>query len=372
MTPLTVALLILFPAFALFLEKRFELCKKIGAIVICYAVGIFLGNSGIPLGSKAAIEEIVNVVIPIAIPLFIFRTDFIGWLKQSRSTVISYTVCITMVSAICMFSGVFFSRWIPEAWQVAGMLAGVYTGGTPNLTAIAQSLSTPSEIIILTNSIDMVTGSVFLFILLALGREFLKNFLHVLPIEEESNESVEENQSSILKGGSLGLLLSIVILGIAFGLSHLIFGTVSVGFIIFMISLLSIGLSFKDKIRNLSGPYEFGQYLLMIFCFGIGLMSNMNNFLKHSSALLVMITTVITLSIILHFILAKLFKIDRDTAVITCVASIFGPPFVPLIADRFKNQQMIIPGITTGLVGFAIGNFLGLLIAYSVKYLQNL
>jgi uncharacterized membrane protein len=72
-------------------------------------------------------------------------------------------------------------------------------------------------------------------------------------------------------------------------------------------------------------------------------------------------------SVILHYLLCKIFKIDRDTAVITSVAGIFGPPFVPLIADRFENKAMIVPGMTTGLIGFAIGNYLGMAIAFLLK-----
>ena len=74
-------------------------------------------------------------------------------------------------------------------------------------------------------------------------------------------------------------------------------------------------------------------------------------------------------SVILHFVLAKVFKIDRDTAVITSVAGIFGPPFVPVIADRFENKGMIVPGMTTGLIGFAIGNYLGMGIAFFLRSL---
>jgi uncharacterized membrane protein len=62
---------------------------------------------------------------------------------------------------------------------------------------------------------------------------------------------------------------------------------------------------------------------------------------------------------ILHFFLASLFKIDTDTILITSTAGIFGPPFVGPIAKALKNEEIIVSGITTGLVGYALGNYLG-------------
>ena len=73
-------------------------------------------------------------------------------------------------------------------------------------------------------------------------------------------------------------------------------------------------------------------------------------------------------SIILHLLLAWLFKIDADTALITSTAGIFGPHFIGPVATVLKNKQIVVSGITTGLVGFAVANFLGLGLSYVLRY----
>lgn len=367
---LVVLIILLFPWLAMVLEKNVTFFKKIGAIVTCYAFGAILGNIGWDHGGGVLVEEVMNISIPLAIPLFIYGTDFIFWLTHSKSTVISFLLCILSVSIMTIGAGLIFQGYLPEAWQISGMLAGVYTGGTSNLTAIGQSLEVNSETLILVNSIDMLAGSVLLFVFLYYGKNFLKNFLVVEPINEEFNICSGDDHKplkEILPGGIKGTLLSVFSLGTSFGVSHLVFGKLNVPFLIFMITTLGVLFSFNKKIRAMEGPFEFGHYLLMIFCTAIGSLADVSKLFDDTDAIMLMGFSVVFGSVILHFILAKLFKIDRDTAVITSVAGIFGPPFVPVIADRFENKTMIVPGMTTGLIGFAIGNYLGMAIAFLIK-----
>ena len=72
-------------------------------------------------------------------------------------------------------------------------------------------------------------------------------------------------------------------------------------------------------------------------------------------------------AILLHFFLAAIFRIDRDTVIITSTAAIYGPAFIGPVANAIKNKEMIVPGITMGLLGYAIGNYIGIGIAMLLK-----
>ena len=71
--------------------------------------------------------------------------------------------------------------------------------------------------------------------------------------------------------------------------------------------------------------------------------------------------------LIFSIILAKIFKVDADTLVITSVALINSPLFVPMIAESMKNKKVIITGITIGVIGYAVGNYLGIIISQLLK-----
>ena len=67
-------------------------------------------------------------------------------------------------------------------------------------------------------------------------------------------------------------------------------------------------------------------------------------------------------SLTLQLLSAKLFKVDADTAVIASVTYINSPPFVPMIAASMKNSRVLMPGLSIGVIGYAAGNYLGVLI----------
>ena len=110
----------------------------------------------------------------------------------------------------------------------------------------------------------------------------------------------------------------------------------------------------------MKGSYETAFYLLLIFSLAIGAMADINELLSKSSDLFLYTTFVMFTSIILHSILASIFRIDRDTVIITSTAAIYGPAFIGPVANAIKNKEVIVTGITMGLLGYAIGNYIGI------------
>jgi uncharacterized membrane protein len=92
-------------------------------------------------------------------------------------------------------------------------------------------------------------------------------------------------------------------------------------------------------------------------------MVKIEDFINISPALFWFVASVIAGTFIFHVLLSAMFKIDTDTTIITATALICSPPFVPVIAGVLKNKQIIISGLTVGIVGYAIGNYLGILLA---------
>ena len=68
-------------------------------------------------------------------------------------------------------------------------------------------------------------------------------------------------------------------------------------------------------------------------------------------------------SLFIHAIICRLLKVNADSMVISSVAFINSPPFVPMISNAMKNRAALVTGITSGLMGYAVGNYLGILIA---------
>jgi len=64
-------------------------------------------------------------------------------------------------------------------------------------------------------------------------------------------------------------------------------------------------------------------------------------------------------SLLLHLILSWIFRVDADDYLITTTGFIYSPLFVPMVAAALKNKDVILTGLATGIIGWIIGNYIG-------------
>ena len=134
--------------------------------------------------------------------------------------------------------------------------------------------------------------------------------------------------------------------------------------VILSITSLGIAASFVKRVREIKTSYDAGMYLVYIFSMVVASMADLSKLnLSGGVYLLLYITFAIFISLAIQLLLSRLFKLDADTVLISSVSLINSPPFVPLVAAAMKNKNVIITGLTVGLVGYAIGNYLGYIIS---------
>jgi uncharacterized membrane protein len=168
---------------------------------------------------------------------------------------------------------------------------------------------------------------------------------------------------------ALALLLSVLIVGASAGMALLIAGELAVPIVILGITTLGIVASFVPAVRALAGSESLGNYFILLFCVAIGTLTDFGALIRSGSTLFLMTAFVVYGAIALHYGLCALFRVDVDTAIITSTAAVFGPPFVPPIADALDNKEVLLSGLTTGLVGYAVANYLGIGLAWLGRWL---
>ena len=70
-----------------------------------------------------------------------------------------------------------------------------------------------------------------------------------------------------------------------------------------------------------------------------------------------------------YFVICRFFKVDRNTAMVVNCGCIQAPMMVPPVANSLEDRDAMVSGIAGGLIGYAVGNFAGLLIAYFCHFL---
>ncbi len=382
-----VFLAILFPAIIIFLEGKYKVIKKVGAVLVCYGIGLVVGNIGIlPEGSAKYQDLLTQISIPLSLPLILFSMDVKKWFKSAGSAFGS--LLIGLISVLIM---IFIGYWIykgsiKDIWQVSGMLVGIYTGGTPNMAAIKTALGVSQELYILTHTYELTLGAIYLIFVLSIGQRV---FLWILPAYKSPNAETI-NDKGIIKTGKLNLEdefesydgifekktllpllgafgLSVAILGVSYGIGLLFSEDIRPAIIILFITSLGIAFSFVPKIKNIKKTFQLGMYLILIFCITVASMADVSKLADVSFSLFYYVGLVMFGSHLLHVLIARIFKIDADTVIISGAALICSPPFVPVVAAALKNREIILTGMVVGIAGYAIGNYLGIAIGYFLK-----
>ncbi len=141
--------------------------------------------------------------------------------------------------------------------------------------------------------------------------------------------------------------------------------TGSTAAIILLITTLQVLWLLKKVVKNIS--YDVGMYLILVFSLAVASMANFETILALSGHLIAFVAIVMFGAFFAHVLLCKIFKVDTDTMMVTSVALICSPPFVPVVVSAINNRDVMVSGITVGVVGYAIGNYLGIGIAYLLQ-----
>lgn len=369
---LLIIFLLGFPLLVFWAEKRSRLVRLVSPIIICYLAGILLGNIPALSLNRMVLETTTSISVVLAIPLLLFSANLPLLLKQVRPALFSFFLGIAGVVACTLLAFLVFGDRVPDAHAVSGMMIGVYTGGTQNMSAIGMGLNVEEEVFVLLNSADIVFSGIYFIFLLTVARKILGLFLPGYKKQQGVAELNQEDQNPAENNGKpvqiiKGLALASLIVGAGIGISILIFGEIKEPIVILVITSLGIGASFFSGVRSLPSTFATANYMLLVFALAMGATANFKELIAASSVLFWFCGFVVAGSILLHYLLAFIFRVDRDTLIITSTAAIFGPAFIGPVANAIGNRELIAIGISLGLIGYAIGNYLGLGLAFVLK-----
>lgn len=381
-TVIILAFYILFPAFVLYLGERLTWVKKIGSVVICYASGLLAGNLGLFPDNVSNLQDSLTLVtVPLALPLLLFSANVRQWLKLARSTVTGMILAFIAVITAVVSGFYLFHDKLDDAWKIAGMLTGVYTGGTPNLASIKTALNVAPDTYILTHTYDLIISASYLLLLVSGGKRLFGLVLPAFPLsvspsairgEAQAEADDMENYSSIFAKAHLAqqgkaLLLAGFVFLIGGGLSFIVPERISMVSAILTITTLGILFSLLPSVNKIPNTFQMGMYFILVFSLVVASMADISEILNISKELLFYVIIAIWGSLLLNVLLCKIFRIDADTMMIISTAFILSPPFVPMVAGAIRNKMLIISGLTAGILGYAIGNYLGITLAYILQ-----
>ncbi len=366
-------------------SHQMKLTKLIGTIGMAYLLGLLvalvifgLRKLGLTININTDIGEIgSHLAISIAIPLLLFSTNLKETRKLSKSVLMAFGSVIVSVIVVTTITFYAYGRTMSDGAVLSGMAVGLYTGGTPNLNAIANIFGLDPAQIAIANLSDMIIGGVFYMFLLILCKPLLLKILkpsststymraesNIVNTDEINFKDFRRSKSLVLSfflaflmaiiGAGLGILLW-VLLGSEQGkMTDLLVPTMMI-----TVTVLGIAASFSKKIREVKGTNILGQYLILVFSFALASSLDLTKMTGNFGQVILLYGIITVGAFALHIFFSKLLKIDVDCAMVTATAGIYGPAFIPAITNQIKNDALTVPGLICGSLGYAIGTFLG-------------
>jgi uncharacterized membrane protein len=382
MTITAVLIYLLFPVIIILLFQKFVIVQKIGTVLIAYLVGIVMALSGLFPSPSESVEMrtlqdwFMNITVPLAIPLMLFNCNFKLWTKSLPKT-FTALICglIAIVISVIISYLMFKSSKIQDLPDLSALMVGIYTGGTMNFAAIGKALNIDPNLLITSLTFEMLITFPFIVFLIAGG---FRIFRKLLPYSDKSitieinGEDLENGSFESYKGmfkkntfpkTLIGLGLSFLFMVIGAGLSLLITGKLNELVVILTITTLGILASFNQKVRELPKTFELGMFFILIFSIVVASQFNIQAINNEVFNVFWFVLVVLCLSIFVHFLLCRLFKVSGDLFTVAIVGMLCSPPFIPPIVGAMKNKKVLISGIVIGLIGYAVGTYLGVLMS---------
>lgn len=376
MTVLTIIYLFGIPLAIMLMAKRWPIIQKISPMVILYIIGLAAGNTFLAGDTVTKLcTNISNVVVLMSIPLMLMGCNFKMWSTKA----VAKTFLVGVFSVLCVtLIGFFLFRTMAHNAhisntnyaKISAVMTGIYIGGIPNLAPISKAVGLPQHLFLMVSGYDLIVTGLYLILIVFFGEPIIRRVFKINHVKTEEvetelpkDETSVKNQKlrHLILNRALGILTAFLVVAISYALSLIIPHQNSTAVIIIVLTTVSLLLSLTKPVKRLEGTFDLGLYFVYVFCLAVATMVNIHDmeFSKHLF-ILYYIAFAVFGSLALQIILAKIFKINGDLVLVSSIALINSPPFVPMVAAVLNNKDIILPGIAIGLLGYAVGNYLGI------------
>jgi len=339
-------------------------------LIWIYATPVVLRNVGLLPAESPTYGVLRDVGLPVVIVLLLLGVDVgaaVRVMGRGLGVMLLGTAGIVVGAPIGYWV---VHRWLePDAWKGFAALSGSWIGGTGNLAAVAAGLDTPADMFGLAVIADTVIYIGWLPLLLV-SKVFAEKFNRWARVPEGRLEQMEvaaaaeatEAQVPEMRHYVYLALLGLAVTWLANWLAPILPESAIVSastWLILIVTAGGIALSFTPA-RAIPGSHDLAMAILYVFVARMGATASLEGLTQAPAFLLGA-----AIWIIVHglFCLAGawLLKVDVHSAAIASAANVGGAASAPVVA-AYHRESLVPVSILMALIGYAIGNPLGLLV----------
>lgn len=373
-------------AFAIWLEQKYRWAAKLSGPLLALGIAMILSNLRIMPASAPAYDFVSDWLVPLAIPLLLFRANLREILVTGGRMFLVFHISsvgtlLGTAAAVGLLRGRIPS---PDLEHASGMMAASYIGGGVNFMAIRTSYQIPERVanpLIVAD--NFVMAGMFILLLSIAGSRWVRaRFPH--PHSVDANREAAANlaaQHWQRKG--IGLLdvaqsfaFAFVAVAIATALGRLT--TVAFGdatgasagwqmlqtlctnrFVLITGASLALATVFARPLSRINGPEELGAYLLALFLFTLGLPADLVGVVKQAPVYFVFCGIIAVINLLFTLGIARLLRVNLEEALLAVNANLGGAPSAAAMAISSGWPRLVLPGLLVGIWGYVIGTPIG-------------
>ena len=365
-------------AVCIYLEQNFTWAAKTSGPVLALLIGMLLSNSRLLPTGAPAYDVVDDYLVPIAIPLLLFRANVVRIVRESGPMFRAFHVAAlgTVIGAFA--AGFMFRGMFPRVPEVAGIMTASYVGGGVNFVAVSRSYEVSAELtnpLLVADNFIMAGFFAVLFIISA-NRWFLRRYAHPHSVESADAAALAakhwQRKEIALLDIAQALAIAVVIAAVSIKATgaikaatpnkfvYSIFGNPFVLITILTVALTTVCHRWTERIQ---GSDELGVYLLYIFFFVIGLRADLWLVLLKVPVLFGFCLVMAVANLAFTLIVGRLLKLNLEELLLAVNATLGGPASAGAMAISKGWSGLVLPAILAGLWGYIIGTFVGILVA---------
>ena len=359
---------------AAFLLEKTRVGSQLTGAVIAILGAIIAANLGLIPHSAPAYSFVFTYIVPVLIPLFLFKADLRKILFEATRTTAAFmlatvgTVAGVTVAALALdLTSLGANAPIAAAQReaaIAGLFASTYIGGSVNYAALGEltGLNADSSFFSAATAADNLFSAVYLGMLALLpGWTWLSK--RFVAHNEDDVMQADTTDAPPITSMSLCLSVATAMVLVAVGDALVQWWGLS-GWRYVTITLLALGVAtfMPGLARRLAGSFELGVALSFVFFAAIAAGADVVAMVEVAPLLIALVFILLAIHALVLFTLGSIFKLSLPELITASNAAVLGATTAPALAATKGWHNLVTPGVLVGVLGYALGTFTGTMI----------
>jgi uncharacterized membrane protein len=371
--PLT-AFIAFLAALAFVLERRFPALSKVGASLLTLVFGAVVSNVGLVPAASPVYDTIAGPVTMLAIAWLLLSVNLSDVKKVGGRMFGAFGLAVLGTALGAFVGAVVFAPALGESgWQLAGVFTGTYSGGSVNFVSVGRVVELPDALWAGATAADAMTTGIWMAATLLLP-VWLARFYPPVPkalteLSDDQKAAGGQEHPFFAPASLSALDLSVLV---AAGLGLLTAADLTARLIpqvhsVLWLTTYALILGQTRWFHHAEGALQLGTMVLLLFFVVIGIWSRVSEIAAVGAVVFFYTLVLVGVHGLVVYGGGYLAKLDLGTLSVASQAAVGGPPSALAVAVAREWPGLVLPGIIMGLLGYAVGTYMGVGVANLVR-----